>query len=221
MTVLLIVLAIIVIVLIIPFGVSAAYNADVFTLAARAAGLEFRLFPKKPKKERLKKARKAKAKKPKKPRKRRPEDDPEARKKEKLEKLFRFAKVGLEAMGRFRKKLTVNRLMLHVVLASDDPYAAAILYGGVNSALPALMAIAEQTLNIRDSDIRTEVSFESTEPVIAFEITLTISLARILGIVLAAAYAYAKLTIHARREKRREMLAEERTDRDGTAEPNV
>ncbi|HBR07805.1 MAG TPA: hypothetical protein DD735_02780, partial [Clostridiales bacterium] len=71
----------------------------------------------------------------------------------------------LEAMGRFRKKLTVNRLMLHVVLASDDPYAAAILYGGVNSALPALMAIAEQTLNIRDSDIRTEVSFESTEPV--------------------------------------------------------
>lgn len=221
MTVLLIILAIITIVLVVPLGVRAAYFADVFSLAARVACFNIRLYPRKPKKDKPEKPKKPKKeKKPKKPKKRRPGDDIEAQKEEKLRKLLQLAKIGLNALGDFRRKLTVNSLTLHVVSAADDPYDAAMLYGGLNSVLPVLLPLAESALNIQKSDIKTGVSFETTEPSVKFEIILTISLARIFGVAFAAGFAYLKFMIRSRRERYRAPSAEERMVEDGTAEPD-
>ncbi|NCB50995.1 MAG: DUF2953 domain-containing protein [Clostridia bacterium] len=222
MTVLLIILAIIVIILVIPLGVNVAYIDGGFSLAAWVAGINYTLFPKKAKKAKKEKPPKPKKeKKPKKPKKRRPEDDIEANKKEKIRKLFELAKIGLDALGRFRRKLTVNRLRLYAVIASKDPYNTAVIYGYVNSALPVLMPLLERAFNIKNSDIRTEASFETTEPEVDFEMTLTTSIGKIFCVVFAAMFAYLKFLIRTKRETRREKLAEERMDRDGTAEPNV
>jgi hypothetical protein len=220
LTVFLIILAIIAVILVIPFGVSASYIGGAPRAAVRVLCFDFTVFPKK-KKEKPKKAKKPeKEKEPKKPKKRRPEEEPEAEKSEKIHKILQLAQIGLDALGRFRRKLTVNTLMLHVLSAADDPYNAAMLYGYLNSAIPLLMPLAESALNIRNCDIRTEVSFETTEPSVDFKITLTISLARIISIVFVAGFAYLKLMIKSKREKRRALIAEERMVGNGTAEPN-
>lgn len=190
MTVLLIILAIIVIILIIPLGAHAAYIGGEMRLAAWVAGINYTLFPKKAKKEKPPKPKKEK--KPKKPKKRRPEDDLEAQKRDKIQKLFEIAKIGLDALGRLRRKITVNRLMLYAVIASKDPYNAAMIYGYVNSALPTLMPLLDRAFNIKNSDVRTEVSFETTEPAVDFEIIVTTSIGKILCVAFAALFAYLK-----------------------------
>jgi hypothetical protein len=111
--------------------------------------------------------------------------------------------------------------MLHAVIASEDPYEAAVIYGYVNSALPALTPMLKKAFNVRSSDIRAEVSFETSVPAVDFEMILTTSIGKILGVVFVAAFAYLKFLLRTRREARRAMREEERMDRDGTAEPNV
>lgn len=217
MTVLLIILAIIIIILVIPFGVSASYIGSAPNVSAHVLFFDFTVFPKR-KKE--KPAKEKKPKKEKKLKKRRPETEPEAEKAEKLQKILQLARIGLDALGRFRRKLTVNILMLHIVSAADDPYNAAILYGWLNAAIPVLLPLAESAFNIRNSDIRTDVSFETTESAVDFKITLTISLARIFSIIFAAGFAYLKFMIKSKRDKRRALIAEERMVGNGTAEPN-
>jgi len=209
-------------ILVIPLGAHVAYIGGGFSLAAWVAGINYTLFPKKAKKEKPPKAKKEKKeKKPKKPKKRRPEDDLEAQKREKIKKLFEIAKIGLDALGRLRRKITVNRLKIYALIASEDPYDAAVLYGYVNSALPVLTPLLEKAFNIKSSDIRTEVSFETTAPAVDFEMIVTTSIGKVLCVAFAALFAYLKFLIRTKREARRAMLAEERMDRDGTAEPNV
>jgi hypothetical protein len=223
LNVFLIILAIIVIILVLPFGVRAAYLDRLFSLAAHVVFFNVTLFPKRAKPEKPGRPEKAqKQKKPKK-KKKQPKDETKGPKKISPDELLELVRIGLDALGRFRRKLTIDSVMLHFVAASEDPYNAAVTYGYVNSAIPLLMSAAERAFNVKKSDIQTSVSFEVSEPVVDFEITLTINLGKILGILFVAGFAFLKLKFKSKIGKRRAAFAEERTERDGTAdaaEPN-
>ncbi|MEG1632545.1 MAG: DUF2953 domain-containing protein [Oscillospiraceae bacterium] len=222
MTALLIILAIIVFILVVPLGVRVAYLNDVLHLAARVLCFNIRLLPKREKPDKPpKKKKEKKPKKPKKPKKSKKEDEAEAeepKKKPSPSELIDLAKLGLGALSRFRRKLTVNSFMLHFTAADDDPYDAAMLYAFSNTVLGILLPLAEESFNIRKSDVKTAVSFETTEPSVDAELTLTISLGRILGIGIALGFAFLKQKIKKQRETSRAVVAEERTDKDGTAD---
>ena len=51
---------------------------------------------------------------------------------------MQLLKLGLDAMARFKRKITVNRFMLHLVVAAEDPFDATMAYGLVNTGLGML-----------------------------------------------------------------------------------
>lgn len=125
-----------------PVGVDAAYVDDVFSLAARIGPFRLRLLPKPP-------DAKPKKKKPPKPKKEKPKKKsapPDIR------TILALAKLGLQALNRFRQRLRVQRLRLVFVSGAPDPYDTALAFGYVNAALGALTPLAERALRIDERD---------------------------------------------------------------------
>ena len=134
-----------------PVGVDAAYADDVFSLAARIGPFRLRLLPKPP-------DQKPKKKKPPKPKKEKPKKrsaPPDIR------TILALAKLGLQALDRFRQRLRVQLLRLVFVSGASDPYDTALAFGYVNAALGALTPLAERALRIDERDIQTGVDFQA------------------------------------------------------------
>ena len=111
-----------------PVGVDAAYADETFSLAARIGPFRLRLLPKPP-------DAKPKKKKPPKPKKEKPKKKsapPDIR------TILALAKLGLQALNRFRQRLRVQLLRLVFVSGAPDPYDTALAFGYVNAALGAL-----------------------------------------------------------------------------------
>ena len=122
-----------------PVGVDAAYADETFSLAARIGLFRLRLLPKPP-------DAKPKKKKPQKPKKEKPKKKsapPDIR------TILALAKLGLQALNRFRQRLRVQLLRLVFVSGAPDPYDTALAFGYVNAALGALTPLAEQPAHRR------------------------------------------------------------------------
>ena len=174
-----------------PVGVDAAYADDAFSLAVRIGPFRLRLLPKPP-------DAKPKKKKPPKP------------KKEKLKKtsappdlktLLGLAKLGLQALDRFRQKLRVQLLRLVFVSGAPDPYDTALEFGYVNAALGALTPLAERALRIEERDIQTGVDFQAEQPRIDARIVCTIRIGQIVVIALAFGVGFLKQKMHAKQAR--------------------
>ena len=156
-----------------PVGVDAAYADDVFSLAARIGPFRLRLLPKPP-------DQKPKKKKPPKPKKEKPKKrsaPPDIR------TILALAKLGLQALDRFRQRLRVQLLRLVFVSGASDPYDTALAFGYVNAALGALTPLAERALRI---DAR---------------IVCTIRIGQIVIIALAFGAGFLKQKMHAKQAR--------------------
>ena len=128
-------------------------------------------------------------------------------------------KLAISTLDRFRRKFTVNRLMIHFVAASEDPYDTAMLYGYASAASGVVEALCGRGWDIRRRDIQVGVDFESTECRADAELTVTISLGRILVVLLAAGWGLIKIKRAAAGSAA--ATQSERKDNDGTdADPN-
>lgn len=232
--ILLILLAIIVFILVVPLGAHVAYIDSNLKIDAHVAGLNINIVPGKKREKDSEKRPKKEEKKSKKGGKKEARKtseggaDEEKKTKEKkglfdgfsVDDFLELAKLLFRTLDRFRRKFTVNKLMLHLVVANEDPYNAAMLYGYVNAGAGILEGLSKRGWRISKRDIQTAVDFESTEMRADAEITITISLARILAVALYALFGFLKI----RRAVKKRMKAanKERTDNDGTdANPDV
>ena len=160
-----------------PVGVDAAYADDVFSLAARIGPFRLRLLPKPP-------DQKPKKKKPPKPKKEKPKKrsaPPDIR------TILALAKLGLQALDRFRQRLRVQLLRL--------------AFGYVNAALGALTPLAERALRIDERDIQTGVDFQAERPRIDARIVCTIRIGQIVIIALAFGAGFLKQKMHAKQAR--------------------
>ena len=151
-----------------PVGVDAAYADDVFSLAARIGPFRLRLLPNPP-------DAKPKKKKPPKPKKEKPKKKsapPDIR------TILALAKLGLQALDRFRQRLREQLLRL--------------VFGYVNAALGALTPLAERALRIDERDIQTGVDFQAEQPRIDARIVCTIRIGQIVVIALAFGVGFLK-----------------------------
>lgn len=213
MIVLLVIVALLVLLLIIPFGVSARYVDGEASVAARVLCFSIKLFPQKEKKEKEKKPKKAK--KPKKT-KDKPEKEPKKRSKPTLDELIQLLKIGLDALSRFKRKLTVNKFMLHLVVAAEDPFDATVIYGAVNAGIGLVESMRGKSFNVRQCDIQTALDYNATEPRADAELTVTISLGRILAVALAAGWGLMKFKMRAAKQKAAAKAEEERKESNGS-----
>lgn len=210
-----VVLLILALILFAPFGVSADYADGSVSLAARVFAFELKLLPRP---EREKKGAKAKKEKPAKKAKKPGEPKPEKEKKPKpplvtREMIPELARLAGRTLSRFRRKITVNRLLIHIAFAgAADPCGAVMTYGAVNSAFGTLGAAAGRAFNVKKSDIATGVDFDADATRAELGITLTISIARILAVAAAAGLGFLK--IKRRADKAAKAAAKERMEKD-------
>lgn len=177
----------------IPLGVSLHYDAEGFVVKVVAAFVRIPIFPfpqkkkvEKPKKEKSPKP--AKAAKPKASPPPKPVESDAQPKGGSLMDFIPLVKVGLGFLNAFRRKIRLNHLKLHLVLAEEDPADLAIHYGqawaGLNNLLPRL----ERVFHIGSRDVEVGCDFTATEPLITAHLEITITLGRLL--LLAAVYGF-------------------------------
>ena len=93
-----------------------------------------------------------------------------------------LVQILLEMLGAFRRKLRMNLLEMKIVMAADDPCDLAVNYGRMNASLAALIAQLERVLVIQKRDVHVDCDFTASETVILARLDLTITLGRILSI---------------------------------------
>lgn len=211
-----IILAVFVVILLLvlftPFGLAVDYTGGALKVSARVMCFDLPVYPKP-----AKKAKKPAAKREKKPSKAKKEPE-KAEKKPKKPLLTRemipdVLRLALRTLSRFRRKLTVNRFLLHVTVAGAEPYGAVMTYGGINYALATLGSAAGHAFNVRSSDVQTGIDFSAETYTVEAGVTVTIDLARILAVACAAGVGFIK--IKRRADKAAKAGVEERKDKDG------
>ena len=181
---------------ILPLGVSVIYDEDGPLVRVIAGPLKIQVFPMRKKGSGKKKEKKPKQKTdaqqaPKKQRTAKSEDPsgsakPAEKKKKSggpITDFLPLVNVVLKFLDGFRRKLRVNVLELKLILASDDPCDLAVNYGRAWAAVGNLMPRLERVFVIQKRDIEVECDFTADKTRVLARLDLTITLGRILGLV--------------------------------------
>lgn len=194
-------LGIIILLAILPLGVSVKYDAEGALVKIIAGPIRITLFPrpKKQKKEKKtktavdnaqqekKSAAAAKAKKQD-PKQEAGEGEPKMEKGGSITDFLPLVKVVLNFLGDFGRKLRVNVLQLKLIMAADDPCDLAVNYGRAWAAVGNLMPQLEKVFVIKKRDIQVECDFTETQTKIIARLDLTITLGRLLAAVFVFAF---------------------------------
>lgn len=166
-------------------GARATLSEGVFSLKILAGPVKLKLLPKD--EDRAKKPGKEKPKTEEKPQEQKPEAEKKPKPKIKITmELVRtvLSAVG-DALGRLRRKLSIDVLTVHYTVASDDPYSAAMTYGYASAAVGALMPVIENIFKVKKSDVGAAVTFDTAEADLYIDAQLTIAIWEIIYIALA------------------------------------
>ena len=182
---------------VLPLGVSIKYDSDGPLVKVILGPVKFTVFPlpKKEKKEKKKKDPKKKAESAQKePAPQNPAPPPapkeEKPKKESGGSLLDFlplVKLAFQLLGDFRRKLRLDNLYLRLIMAADDPCDLAVNYGKAWAAMGNLMPQLERLFVIKKRDIEIECDFTANETLVIARLDLTITLGRILSLVVVYA----------------------------------
>ena len=164
-----IIVAILVIIALLRFGVAIEYSESGFTARILAGFLSIGIYP--PKKEKIKKVK--------------PKKEPLLKKPGSLKEILELLPPIKNTLSRIRRKLLIKRLQIHFTAAGADPSNAAIAYGAVNAALCIILPVLEDNFKIRRRDIRTSADFESEQQKIYLNAAVSIAVWEALYVVFA------------------------------------
>lgn len=191
MKLLLILAVVLLLIALLPLGVSLLYDQTGFFLSLKVACFKLRLFPSKKEKP-PKKEKKQKKDKPK-----QADDHP------KNGGSLALAKSCLPlvkpALSGIRKRLTIDHLELHVVWAAYDPADAALGYGCANAALGTIWPLFYQNFKIRDHSLTCDVDFDAQQPTLYARADLTMTVFQLLTLALPLLFRFLKIyrAVHA------------------------
>ena len=120
-------------------------------------------------------------------------------------------------MGVLKRKIRIDKLILHLVWAAKDPATAAMGYGAANAAMGMLYPILNQNFKIKKSDVRVDLNFERCEPEIYGNAALSLTIGQLLYLVFRYGIKVIMVYINERgnkphNSKRKEALTNERTE---------
>ena len=95
----------------------------------------------------------------------------------------------IKALGRFRRRLLIKKLVIYYEAAGDDAAKTAISYGRLSAGISSVIPVLEYYFRIRHRDIRTAVNFQRDKPYIYVSAALSIAVWEILYIALGLLFA--------------------------------
>lgn len=93
-----------------------------------------------------------------------------------------LVQILLEMLGAFRRKLRMNLLEMKIVMAADDPCDLAVNYGRAWAAVGNLLPRLEKIFVIKKRNIEVECDFEAAKTLVTARLDLTITLGRLIGL---------------------------------------
>ena len=174
----LIALGVLILLAIVPVGVSAYYDASGARVLAVAGPVRLQLFParkQKPEKKQktekpVKKAATKEAAKPKKG--------------GNVQDFLPLIDTVLDFVGAFGRKIRITQLKLKLILAADDPADLAGNYGKAWAALGNLIPLLERAFVIKNRDLEVECDFQAEKTSVVFHAELSVTVGRILALLI-------------------------------------
>lgn len=179
----LIILAILALIMLIPLGIVADYNANGFKFLLKIALFEVKpdVSKKKPKKN---------------------------KKKFKLDfgidEWTETVRIALETLGRLGKSICFNRFKIVFVSSAPDPYDAAVRYNYAAAFLHTIIPIFEQKFTVKNRNICLSTDFDSEKSIFELGITMTVRIGQLLMIAPISAIAFVKVYLRSKRGKNTE-----------------
>lgn len=185
MVFLLVLLALILLIFFVPYGVDAAYSPDEWYVKVKAGPLRVQLFPKK--KKAAKPAGQKKEKKPKKESAKK--KDKKKKEKEKkppdIDFIIALAEMAVRAIKRLFRSFHLDRLRFHYICASGDPYNTAMQYGYICGAVTALSEHAAGKITCGVRDIYIDSDFLAEKPTVDVRLVISLRLFKIVHLAVA------------------------------------
>ena len=199
-------LAILLLILLIPFGVDLGYEGGMFHLSVKVSALLIQILPKAEGKEK------------------KPKKEKKAKKKKKLpfsrDELLELLRVVLKTIGKFGRAWKVDRFALHYIAAGDDPYDVAMTYGYVNAALSSLAPLCRKRFRVKDCSVWTDVDFTADKTFLEGGLAMTINFWRINGVINTLLFGALKILLRNKRRRKKEEKALKAAQKsEQTAEP--
>ena len=189
----LIALGVLILLAIMPIGVSAVYNTDGAQVRVGIGPVRWTVYPTKKKRSSTKKEKEKTV-----------QSGKKTKGKEPLEKggswtdFMPLIKTLLAFLGQLRRKVCVKYLRMNLILADADPCDLAIHYGSAWAALGNLMPHLENLFRIKKRDVQVQCDFTAQSTVIYARADISIPFARLLALVLRygirALVQYANIT---------------------------
>ena len=207
-----VIVGIIVLIMLIPIGADIRYEDEVIRISVKAAGLKLQLLPRPKKKPKKDKPEKEKPEKEKTPKEKKPKEEKETKKKKSLpfnaEEILKLLRAVLQSFGRFGKKFSVDRFVLHWIAPQWDPYTSARIFAWVNAAMSELAPICTARFHCRDSSVWTDIDFTRENMFLEFGLTITIRIGQIVGSGFRIAFDVLRIFLQSRRRVKREEKEE-------------
>ena len=187
----LIALGIIGLLAVLPLGVSAIYDEDGALVRLIVGPLKVTLFPRPRKEKKPKKKNKKKSQSPAQGQASRTKEASKTTNTKSggpITDFLPLVKVLLQFLDGFRRKLRVNVLQLKLIMAGDDPCDLAVNYGRAWAAVGNLMPQLERVFVIKKRNIEVECDFTADKTLVLARLDLTITLGRLLGLLLVLLY---------------------------------
>ena len=192
----LITLLILVLLAVIPLGVSIVYDEDGALVRVIAGPVKIKVYPAPKKDKKPKKEKRAKKEKKQPKAKKQSESsaktepatnaEPQPQKKKRggpITDFLPLVKVLLKFLDGFRRKLRLNVLELKLIMAADDPCDLAVNYGKAWAAVGNLMPQLERVFVIQKRNVEVECDFTADKTRVIARLDLTITVGRLLSLV--------------------------------------
>lgn len=195
MIVLTIIFLLIFLLLILPVGAEGEYSEDGFMLDCFFGPFSFSILPEDEKKKNKKKKRSRN----------KTGDKEKSKKGGSLKMILDLLPTALEAAGALKRRLKINKLVIHFVAASDDPYKTAMSYGYASAAMGMILPIFENNFKVKERDLSTDLSFSEEETTVYINVNISIRIGQIIYIGLK--YGVKMLNIYMNYNKKTDRKA--------------
>lgn len=206
---LIVLLALILLVFFVPYGVDVSYEAGAVGLGIKAGPVRISI----PLGEKGKKEKEPK--KDKEPDKTAAADETikvKPKKKPDPDFLLALAGMALRAIRRLFRSFSIDYLKLHYTVAGDDPYRTAMQYGCACQAVEALPLLAGGAVSVRRRDIVIAPDFTADKPEISVRIVISLQLYKLAHLAAAFGAEFLQWKINDRREKKAAAVSERMED---------
>ena len=171
----LILLAVLILLVILPLGVSVVYNTDGLSACLVLGPVRLTLYPRK------KKNKKPKGKTPEENKRENAKKSPDqpAKTGGSLTDFLPLIPVALDFLGDLRRKLRVKRLEMKLIMAGDDPCDLAVNYGKAWAVLGNIIPHLERLFVIKKRDLQVECDFTAEKTLIYAGLDISITFGRL------------------------------------------